>query len=179
MDVKTKMFPKPCAKSWRLRGYRFGLNAKCISLAKRDSRIAVGMECDEGPPEVLGTHVLLAVGRTPNTNDLGLDQAGVATDQRGYIIVDDQLQTNVPGIWALGDCNGRGAFTHTSYNDYEIVADNLLNADHRRVSDRIQAYALFTDPPLGRCGMTDAEIRKSGRAALVTKLSDERSEPGR
>jgi len=144
-------------------------NAKCISLAKHDSRIAVGIECEEGPPEVLGTHVLLAVGRTPNTNDLGLDRAGVATDQRGYIIVDDQLQTNVPGIWALGDCNGRGAFTHTSYNDYEIVADNLLNADHRSVSDRIQTYALFSDPPLGRCGMTDAEIRKSGRAALVTK----------
>jgi pyruvate/2-oxoglutarate dehydrogenase complex dihydrolipoamide dehydrogenase (E3) component len=152
-----------------IEGIRIQPNAKCISLAKRDSRIAVGVECDEGPPEVLGTHVLLAVGRTPNTNDLGLDRAGVATDQRGYIIVDDQLQTNVPGIWALGDCNGRGAFTHTSYNDYEIVADNLLNAGHRRVSDRIQTYALFTDPPLGRCGMTDAEIRKSGRAALVTK----------
>jgi pyruvate/2-oxoglutarate dehydrogenase complex dihydrolipoamide dehydrogenase (E3) component len=138
-------------------------------LAKRDSHIAVGMECAEGPPEVVGTHVLLAVGRTPNTHDLGLDRAGVATDERGYIIVDDQLQTNVPGVWALGDCNGRGAFTHTSYNDYEIVADNLLNGDHRRVSDRIQTYALFTDPPLGRCGMTDAEIRKSGRAALATK----------
>jgi pyruvate/2-oxoglutarate dehydrogenase complex dihydrolipoamide dehydrogenase (E3) component len=150
-------------------GIQIRLNAKCISLAKHDSRIAVGIRCDEGPPEVLGTHVLLAVGRTPNTHDLGLDRAGVATDERGYIIVDDQLQTNVPGIWALGDCNGRGAFTHTSYNDYEIVADNLLNGDDRRVSDRIQTYALFTDPPLGRCGMTDAEIRKSGRAALATK----------
>ena len=150
-------------------GIRIRLNANCLSLAKRDDRIAVGVECDGGPPEVLGTHLLLAVGRTPNTNDLGLDRAGVATDQRGYIIVDDQLQTNVPGIWALGDCNGRGAFTHTSYNDQEIVADNLLNADHRRVSDRIQTYALFTDPPLGRCGMTDAEIRKSGRVALAAK----------
>jgi pyruvate/2-oxoglutarate dehydrogenase complex dihydrolipoamide dehydrogenase (E3) component len=150
-------------------GIQIRLNAKCISLAKHDSRIAVGVRCDEGPPEVLGTHVLLAVGRTPNTHDLGLDRAGVATDERGYIIVDDQLQTNVPGVWALGDCNGHGAFTHTSYNDYEIVADNLLNGDHRRVSDRIQTYALFTDPPLGRCGMTDAEIRKSGRAALATK----------
>jgi pyruvate/2-oxoglutarate dehydrogenase complex dihydrolipoamide dehydrogenase (E3) component len=150
-------------------GIQIRLNAKCIALAKRDSRIAVGIRCDEGPPEVFGTHVLLAVGRTPNTHDLGLDRAGVATDERGYIIVDDQLQTNVPGIWALGDCNGRGAFTHTSYNDYEIVADNLLNGDHRRVSDRIQTYALFTDPPLGRCGMTDAEIRKSGRAVLATK----------
>ena len=150
-------------------GIQIRAKAKCISLAKRDSRIAVGIECDEGPPEVLGTHVLLAVGRTPNTTDLGLDRSGVMTDQRGYIVVDDQLQTNVPGIWALGDCNGRGAFTHTSYNDYEIVADNLLNAGHRRVSDRIQTYALFTDPPLGRCGMTDAEIRESGRAALVAK----------
>jgi len=150
-------------------GIRVLLNAKCISLAKHDGRTAVGVECDDGPPEVLGSHVLLAVGRTPNTQDLGLDSAGVPTDKRGYIVVDDQLQTNVPGIWALGDCNGRGAFTHTAYNDFEIVADNLLNADHRRVSDRIQTYALFTDPPLGRCGLTDAEIRKSGRAALVAK----------
>jgi len=152
-----------------IEGIRIRLNAECISLRTHEGRIAVGMECNDRPPEVLGTHVLLAVGRTPNTHDLGLDHAGVATDQRGYIIVDDQLQTNVPGIWALGDCNGRGAFTHTSYNDYEIVADNLLNADHRRVSDRIQTYALFTDPPLGRCGMTDVDIRKSGRPALVAK----------
>ena len=150
-------------------GIQIRANAKCISLSKRDSRIAVGLECHDGPPEALGTHVLLAVGRTPNTSDLDLQQAGIATDQRGYIIVDDQLQTNVPGIWALGDCNGRGAFTHTAYNDYEIVADNLLDAGHRLVSDRIQTYALFTDPPLGRCGMTDAEIRKSGRSALATK----------
>jgi pyruvate/2-oxoglutarate dehydrogenase complex dihydrolipoamide dehydrogenase (E3) component len=151
-------------------GIQVRLNAKCISLAKRNNGVAVRMGCDEGPPEVVGTHVLLAVGRIPNTNDLGLDRAGVATDQRGYIVVDEQLQTNVPGIWALGDCNGRGAFTHTSYNDYEIVADNLLNGDRRGVSDRIQAYALYTDPPLGRCGMTDAEIRTSGRAALAAKL---------
>ena len=150
-------------------GIKIRTNAKCISLEKRESRIAVGVSCDEAPPEVVGTDVLLAVGRTPNTSDLGLDQAGVTSDERGYIIVDDQLQTNVPGIWALGDCNGHGGFTHTSYNDYEIVADNLLNSDHRRVSDRIQTYALFIDPPLGRCGMTDAEIRKSGRAALATK----------
>ena len=150
-----------------LEGIRTRLNAKCVSLAKRGEGITVGMECNDGPPEVSGTHVLLAVGRTPNTHDLGLDLAGVATDEHGYIVVDDQLQTNVSGIWALGDCNGHGGFTHTSYNDYEIVADNLLNADHRRVSDRIQTYALFTDPPLGRCGMTDTEIRKSGRAALT------------
>jgi pyruvate/2-oxoglutarate dehydrogenase complex dihydrolipoamide dehydrogenase (E3) component len=127
------------------------------------------VDCEEGAPDVIGTHVLLAVGRVPNTGDLGLDKAGVKTDDRGYIVVDDRLQTSVPGIWALGDCNGRGAFTHTSYNDYEIVADNLFNCDHRHVSDRIQAYALYTDPPLGRCGLTDAEIRKSARRALVTK----------
>jgi pyruvate/2-oxoglutarate dehydrogenase complex dihydrolipoamide dehydrogenase (E3) component len=150
-------------------GIQIRLNAKCISLAKRDGGVAVHVDCEDGPPDVFGTHVLLAVGRIPNTSDLGLDKAGVATDDRGYIIVDNQLQTNVPGIWALGDCNGRGAFTHTSYNDYEIVADNLFNADHRRVSDRILAYALYIDPPLGRCGMTDAEIRKSGRRALTTK----------
>jgi pyruvate/2-oxoglutarate dehydrogenase complex dihydrolipoamide dehydrogenase (E3) component len=101
--------------------------------------------------------------------DLGLDQAGIATDERGYITVDDMLRTNVPGIWAMGDCNGRGAFTHTAYNDYEIVADNLLHGEQRRVSDRIQTYALFVDPPLGRCGMTDADLRKNGRAALVAE----------
>ena len=160
-------------------GIHIRLNAKCISLAKRNGGVAVGLTCEKGPPEVIGTHVLLAVGRTPNTNDLGLDRAGVATDHRGYIIVDDQLQTNVPGIWALGDCNGRGAFTHTSYNDYEIVADNLFNADHRRVSDRIQAYALYIDPPLGPMrhdGRRDTKVR-----ARCTRyeISDERGEPGR
>ena len=157
-------------KILELEGIEVRLNAKCISLAKGESGITVGVDCDENSPDVSGTHALLAVGRTPNTHDLGLDQAGIATDERGYIVVDDQLQTSVPGIWALGDCNGHGGFTHTSYNDYEIAADNLLNADHRRISDRIQTYALFTDPPLGRCGMTDAEIRKSGRAALTAKL---------
>jgi pyruvate/2-oxoglutarate dehydrogenase complex dihydrolipoamide dehydrogenase (E3) component len=150
-------------------GIQIRLNAKCTSLAKHDGEVGVAMECHEGSPEVVGSHVLLAVGRIPNTNDLGLDRAGVATDNRGYIMVDDQLQTNVPGIWAIGDCNGRGAFTHTAYNDYEIVADNLFNADHRRVPDRIQAYALYIDPPLGRCGMTDTEIRTSGRVALGAK----------
>jgi pyruvate/2-oxoglutarate dehydrogenase complex dihydrolipoamide dehydrogenase (E3) component len=156
-------------KILELEGIQIRLNAKCISLAKRDHGIAVGMHCTVGSPEVSGSHVLLAVGRTPNTSDLGLDRAGIAADERGYIVVDDQLQTSVPGIWALGDCNGHGGFTHTAYNDYEIVADNLLNADHRRLSDRIRTYALFTDPPLGRCGMTDAEVRKSGRPALAVK----------
>jgi pyruvate/2-oxoglutarate dehydrogenase complex dihydrolipoamide dehydrogenase (E3) component len=118
---------------------------------------------------VHGTHLLLAVGRRPNTDDLGLEQAGVAVDKHGYIVVDEQLRTSAPGIWALGDCNGKGAFTHTSYNDGEIVAANLLDNDSRRVTDRIPAYGLYVDPPLGRAGMTEAEVRRSGRQALIGK----------
>ncbi|HTS28174.1 MAG TPA: FAD-containing oxidoreductase [Bryobacteraceae bacterium] len=148
-------------------GIGIRLNAKCITASPRANGIAVGVDCTHGAPEVEGSHLLLAVGRRPNTDDLGLENAGVATDSHGYIMVDDQLQTNVPGIWALGDCNGKGAFTHTSYNDFEIVAGNLLDGDSRRVSDRIPAYGLYIDPPLGRAGMTEAEVRKSGRAALM------------
>jgi pyruvate/2-oxoglutarate dehydrogenase complex dihydrolipoamide dehydrogenase (E3) component len=148
-------------------GIAFRLNAKCVALARRGRDIVVNISCEEEPREVAGTHVLLAVGRVPNTDDLGLDKAGIATDARGYITVDDQLRTNVPGIWALGDVNGRGAFTHTSYNDYEIVAANLLDGDSRRVSDRIGTYALFIDPPLGRAGMTEKEVRAAARKALV------------
>jgi pyruvate/2-oxoglutarate dehydrogenase complex dihydrolipoamide dehydrogenase (E3) component len=111
----------------------------------------------------------LAVGRRPNTDDLGLDRAGVEVDERGFIVVDDQLRTNMPGIWAIGDCNGRGAFTHTSYNDYEIVAANLFDDDPRRVSDRILCYGLFIDPPLGRVGMTEKQVRQSGRRVWVGK----------
>ncbi len=142
------------------------LNAECMTAKKRGAGIAVGLDCADGSREVEGSHLLLAVGRAPNTHDLGIDRARVNTDARGYIMVDEQLRTNVPGTWAIGDCNGRGAFTHTSYNDYEIVAANLLDADRRRVNDRLTAYGLFIDPPLGRAGMTDAEIRKSGRKAL-------------
>ncbi len=145
------------------------LNAECISFAKQDNAIAAGVSCKEGPPEVVGSHVLLAVGRVPNTADLGLEKAGVEVDDRGYVRVDDELRTNVPGIWAMGDCNGRGAFTHTSYNDYEIVAANLLDDDPRRVSDRILCYGLFVDPPLGRVGMTEQQARESGRRVLVGK----------
>jgi pyruvate/2-oxoglutarate dehydrogenase complex dihydrolipoamide dehydrogenase (E3) component len=150
-------------------GIQVRLNAKCIGFARRGEEILAKLDCAEGPNEVAGTHVLLAVGRRPNTDDLGLEKAGVEVDARGYIVVDDQLRTSVPGIWAMGDCNGRGAFTHTSYNDAEIVAANLLDNDPRRVSDRITAYALYTDPPLGRAGLTEAEIRKTGRRALVGK----------
>jgi pyruvate/2-oxoglutarate dehydrogenase complex dihydrolipoamide dehydrogenase (E3) component len=125
------------------------------------------LDCTEGDPDITGSHVLLAVGRVPNTHDLGLDAASIETDANGYIKVDDQLRTSAEGVWAMGDCNGRGAFTHTSYNDYEIVAANLFDNDARCVSDRIPAYALFIDPPLGRCGMTEREVRASGRKALV------------
>ncbi len=150
-------------------GIKIRLSAECIAMEKRGDKVAVNLDCTSSDKTVVGSHVLLAVGRVPNTNDLGLENAGVAMDRRGYVQVDDQLQTNVPGIYALGDCNGRGAFTHTSYNDYEIVAANLLDGDPRRVSDRITAYALYIDPPLGRAGMTEAEVRKSGRKALLAK----------
>ena len=144
-------------------------NAKCIGFAKDGDEVVASVDCGDGAPRVRGTHVLLAVGRRPNTDDLGLEKAGVAVDARGYVVVDDQLRTGIPGIWALGDCNGKGAFTHTSYNDGEIVIANLLENDPRRVSDRITAYALYVDPPLGRAGMTEGEIRQSGRKALVAK----------
>lgn len=143
--------------------------ANCIYARKHPEGAEVVTECDTGEETVAGSHVLWAVGRVPNTDELGLEKAGVATDKRGFIIVDDHLRTNVPGIWALGDCNGKGAFTHTSYNDFEIVAANLLDGGDRKVSDRITAYALYTDPPLGRAGMTESEVRQSGRKALVGK----------
>jgi pyruvate/2-oxoglutarate dehydrogenase complex dihydrolipoamide dehydrogenase (E3) component len=146
------------------------LKAACIGLERRGDQVAVTASCEPGPEEVVGSHVLLAVGRKPNTDDLGLDKAGVETDPRGYVVVDDQLQTNVPGIWAIGDVNGRGAFTHTSYNDYEILAANMFDGDPRRVSDRILTYGLFIDPPLGRVGMTEREVRDSGRKALVAEM---------
>ncbi len=148
-------------------GVRIRTHAECIRFAPRDGRVAVHVDCAEGAPEEYGTHVLLAMGRRPNTDDLGLDAAGVKTDKRGIITVDDRLATNVPGIWALGECNGRGGFTHTAYNDYEILAANLLDGGDRKVTDRIPAYALFTDPPLGRVGMSEAEARASGRPVLV------------
>ncbi len=150
-------------------GIQVRLNAKCITVEKRGNQVAINLDCEGGEREVVGSHLLLAVGRVPNTNDLGLDKAGIEVNQRGFIVTDDQLRANVPGVWALGDCNGKGAFTHTSYNDYEIVAANLLDNDPRRVSDRILTYGLFIDPPLGRAGMTEAEVRKSGRKALIGK----------
>jgi pyruvate/2-oxoglutarate dehydrogenase complex dihydrolipoamide dehydrogenase (E3) component len=151
-------------------GIAVRLGAKCISLHQANDGLSAGLDCKEGEPNEHGSHLLLAVGRVPNTDDLGLEVAGIETDERGYIQVDDGLQTSNPHVWALGDCNGKGAFTHTSYNDYEIVADNLLANAGRKYTDRIPVYALYTDPPLGRVGMNEAAIKKSGADARAGKL---------
>jgi len=162
----------PGRSRWSLVG-GLRLAAAGARSARRASELpreaGVRVDCTEGAAEVRGSHLLLAMGRTPNTGDLGLDKAGVARDARGYIVVDDQLRTGVPGIWALGDCNGRGAFTHTAYNDFEIVAANLLEHGTRSVADRIPAYNVYIDPPLGRCGMTEHEARASGRRVLIAR----------
>jgi len=154
-------------------GIELLLGAKGLRFEKRGPDVVARLESGGAAREVVGSHVLIAVGRRPNTDDLGLEAAGVATDAKGFIKVDDMLQTNVPGIWALGDCNGKGAFTHTAYNDGEIVAANLLDGEARRVIDRITAYNLYTDPPLGRIGATEAEVRQSGRPALKATLAME------
>jgi pyruvate/2-oxoglutarate dehydrogenase complex dihydrolipoamide dehydrogenase (E3) component len=155
-------------------GVHVRLQSECIEFSPHGDGVAVGAACAGGVEEIVSSDVLLAVGRRPNTDDLGLDRAGVATDEHGFIVVDEELRTNVPGIWALGECNGRGAFTHTSYNDFEIVAANVLDGDRRRVGDRITAYALYTDPPLGRAGLTEAGVKRSGRRALMAKRPMER-----
>ena len=151
-------------------GIEFKLNANCIGLAQHGDKVVVTASCEPGNKKIVGSHILMAVGRKPNTDDLGLDKAGVESDARGYIVVDDELQTNVTGIWALGDVNGRGAFTHTAYNDYEILAANMFDNDQRRLSDRITTYGLFIDPPLGRVGMSEAEARATGRKVLIGKM---------
>lgn len=151
-------------------GINIRLNAECLTVQKEpDGKISVGVDCNDGNNRVTGSNLLLAVGRTPNTHDLGLEHTGIETDERSYIKVNDKLETSVEGIWAIGDCNGRGAFTHTSYNDFEIVASNLLDNDPRSVDDRITCYGLFIDPPLGRVGMTEEQVRSSGRNALIGK----------
>jgi pyruvate/2-oxoglutarate dehydrogenase complex dihydrolipoamide dehydrogenase (E3) component len=147
------------------------LNAQCVALEATRGGARLSLDCATGATTVEGTHVLLAVGRVPNTDDLGLREAGIETDSRGYIKVNEALMTSVQNVYALGDCNGRGAFTHTAYNDYEIVADNLLNGTNRKVSDRIPIYALFTDPPLGRVGMTEAEAQAAGHEILTPQMA--------
>jgi pyruvate/2-oxoglutarate dehydrogenase complex dihydrolipoamide dehydrogenase (E3) component len=148
-------------------GVAFRLSATCIGLSVTPTGVSASVDCTDGAPTLDGSHVLVAVGRRPNTDDLGLDAAGIAVDARGFVTVDDQCRTNVPGVWALGECNGRGAFTHTSYNDYEVVAANLLDGDPRRISQRIPCYALYVDPAVGRVGMNTEEALKSGRRVLV------------
>lgn len=152
-------------------GINVRVGSKVIGVEKQGNSIVAKIDSAGTISQIAGTHLLIATGRRPNTDDLGLDKAGIATDGHGYIRVDDQLRTSVSGIWAMGDCNGRGAFTHTSWNDFEIVAANLLENDQRRVSDRIMAYALYTDPPLGRAGMTEAEVRKTGKPALISTMA--------
>ena len=147
--------------------FRFSVKDAAASRGANGSGVRVVVDPSGGAPTIDGSHLLAAVGRRPNSDDLGLDKAGITTDARGYITVDEELRTSVPGVWALGDVNGRGAFTHTSYNDFQIVAANLLDGEKRRVSDRIPTYALFIDPPLGRVGMSEAEVRARGRPALV------------
>jgi len=155
-SARTQKSRRLCRRSCRTK-VTVRLNARRLRVSGEASSIVAHVDCEEGSPSIKGSHLLLAVGRRPNTDDLGLDAAGVSRDDRGYIVVNDQLETNVSGIWALGDCNRRGAFTHTAYNDFEIVASNLLDGTARRVSDRISAYALFIDPPLGRVGLTETE----------------------
>jgi pyruvate/2-oxoglutarate dehydrogenase complex dihydrolipoamide dehydrogenase (E3) component len=150
-------------------GVAVHLNANCVSFSKSGDHIVAHVDCEGSTQEISGSHLLVATGRRPNTDDLGLEDAGIAVDSSGYIPVDDELRTSVPGIWALGDCNGKGGFTHTSYNDFEIVAANVLDNDPRRVSDRIHTYALYIEPALGRAGMTEAEVRATGKAALRGK----------
>jgi pyruvate/2-oxoglutarate dehydrogenase complex dihydrolipoamide dehydrogenase (E3) component len=143
------------------------LDAECVRFEPQRDGIKVGLRCADEPRDAVASHVLLAVGRRPNTDDLGLDRAGIARDARDFITVDERLSTNVEGVWALGECNGRGAFTHTAYNDFEIVAANLLDGEDRKVSDRVVGYALYIDPPLGRAGMGEAEARKAGLSVLI------------
>jgi pyruvate/2-oxoglutarate dehydrogenase complex dihydrolipoamide dehydrogenase (E3) component len=150
-------------------GIDLRLNTTCVGFSMRGDEIIARVDCADSDREVSGSHLLLAVGRRPNTDDLGLANAGVAVDESGYIAVDDQLRTTVPGIWALGDCNGKGGFTHTAFNDAEIVGANLLDGDPRKVSDRITAYGVYIDPPLGRAGLTEEQVRKSGRPALIAR----------
>jgi pyruvate/2-oxoglutarate dehydrogenase complex dihydrolipoamide dehydrogenase (E3) component len=155
-------------------GVRFELGAECLSLARDGDAIVVGAACADGQPALRASHVLLAVGRRSNTDGLGLSDAGISTDARGYIVVDDQCRSSAPGVWAVDDCNGRGAFTHTAWNDHEVVVANLFDDDPQRISDRIPCYALFIDPPLGRIGMSETEACASGRRTLCAKMPMQR-----
>lgn len=151
-------------------GVRFVLGAEQLALAPHGEQITVSTTVGGIVQARVASHVLLAVGRQPNTDNLGLALAGIHTDEHGYITVDEQCRTSADGVWAVGDCNGRGAFTHTSYNDYEIVAANLFDDDARRISDRVPCYAMYIDPPLGRIGLSEQAVRKTGQSALMATL---------
>lgn len=168
-DVSTEIL-----RILELEGIQVRLNAKCLKGSESESGIVVDIDCETGDKQVKGSHLLVATGRKPNTADLGLEVAGIFANERGYIEVDDQLRTNIDGVWALGDVNGKGAFTHTAYNDFEIVAANLLDNDSRRVSDRILAYALYVDPPLARIGMNETQAKESGKNVLIATRSMDR-----
>ncbi len=150
-------------------GISFRTNSTCVELHHNGASVSVSLDCNEEPSGLVGSHILLAIGRVPNTDDLGLEAAGVEVDERGFVRTDEHLQTSSANVWAMGDCNGRGAFTHTSWNDYEIVADNLLGEGTRSTADRISVYALYTDPPMAHIGMTEKQVRASGRPALLAK----------
>lgn len=166
VNREDKDVSKALVEKLKSEGIEFRLGAECIKANMDGDEVVVNISCEQGQPHVRGTHLLFAIGRSPNTDDLGLDKAGVKVNARGFIQVDDILKTNVEGIWAMGDCNGQGAFTHTAYNDYEIVAANLLDNDPRKVSDRIMCYGLYTDPPLARIGMSETEALASGKRVL-------------
>ena len=148
-------------------GIHVRANAECIRLGMQDKQPVVHLDCQDDSREVVASHVLLATGRTPNTDDLGLEAVGLERDEKGYIPVNSRLETAVSGVWAMGDCNRRGAFTHTSYNDYEIVAANLFDGGSRSVDDRIACHAVYIDPPLAQVGMNEREVRERGRPALM------------
>ena len=155
-------------------GVKFVLGADKLTFSPQQAQIAVRATVDGHVQTLVGSHVLLAIGRQPNTDGLGLDMAGIHTDERGYITVDEQCRTSADGVWAVGDCNGRGAFTHTAYNDHEIVVANVFDNDARRISDRVPCYALFTDPPLGRIGLNEDQVRKTGKPALMAVMAMQR-----
>ena len=155
-------------------GVKFVLGADKLTFSPQQAQIAVSATVDGHVQTLVGSHVLLAIGRQPNTDGLGLDMAGIHTDERGYITVDEQCRTSADGVWAVGDCNGRGAFTHTAYNDHEIVVANVFDNDARRISDRVPCYALFTDPPLGRIGLNEDQVRKTGKPALMAVMAMQR-----
>jgi pyruvate/2-oxoglutarate dehydrogenase complex dihydrolipoamide dehydrogenase (E3) component len=151
-------------------GVTFLFNTTIEAVAKAGHGVLLSLNSGSRLASVEGSHLLVALGRSPNTADLNLAAAGLEADAKGFIPVDEHLRTKIAGIWAMGDVNGRGAWTHTSYNDFEIVADNVIDGGQRSVANRVPVYGLFIDPPLGRIGMSETEVRKSGKLALMATM---------